>query len=69
MLIPDNGTETVDIPLSVRRLSLGLRAQKLITPEEVRDPMLRKALQAHSLAIMRPTTPEENDEGRKRLSE
>ncbi|MFB6097900.1 MAG: hypothetical protein ABEK84_02085 [Salinibacter sp.] len=69
MLITNNGTDSVEISMSSRRLSLDPGEEALITPEEVRDPTLRTALQERSIAIVRPATPTEEEALRERLDD
>ena len=46
--------------MSAREVCLQPDEEKLITPEEVRDPVLRRALQERSISIVRPATEEED---------
>jgi hypothetical protein len=55
--------------MSSRRLRLAPGEDAFITPAEVRDPMLREALQERSIAIVRPATPAEDEALRERLNE
>lgn len=43
--------------------------ERFITPEEVRDPMMREALQQRTIAIVRPATSAEDEALRERLAE
>ncbi len=67
MLITNNGSEEVRVSMTSRVLRIGPGEEALITPEEVRDPSLRSALQERSIAIVRPATPEEDDALQERL--
>ncbi|MFP4227326.1 MAG: hypothetical protein ACLFTE_00695 [Salinivenus sp.] len=67
MLITNNGTEQVRVSMASRMLRIGPGEQALITPEEVRDPALREALQERSIAIVRPATEAEDEALQKRL--
>lgn len=69
MLITNNGTETVRVSMSSRLLRLDPGEEEFITPDEVRDPMLREALQERSIAIVRPATPAEDEALRERLED
>lgn len=69
MLIKNNGTETVRVSMASRMLQLGPGEEKFITPEEVRDPMLREALQERSISIVRPATEAEEEALFDRLDE
>lgn len=69
MLIKNNGTETVRVSMSSRMLRLDPGDEKFITPDEVRDPMLREALQERSISIVRPATEAEDEALRERLDE
>lgn len=68
MLITNNGTDPVDVSMSSRCLHLAPGEEAFITPDEVRDPMLREALQERSIAIVRPATSQEDEALRERLS-
>lgn len=67
MLITNNGTEQVSVSLSSRTLQLSPGDERFLTPEEVRDPALRSALQERSIAIVRPATEAEVQALRDRL--
>lgn len=69
MWIKNNGTETVSVSLASRELRLEPGEEELITPEEVRDPTLRTALQERSIAIVRPATEAEDEALQERLDE
>lgn len=59
MLITNNGSNTIRVSMSSRLLRLDPGDKAFLTPNEVRDPQLRKALQERSIAIVRPATPAE----------
>jgi len=61
MLIKNLGTSVLTISMTTRKLELGPGDEVALTPEEVRDPMLREHLQVRTVAIVRPTTAEEDD--------
>lgn len=61
MLITNNGTDPVEVSMASRRLRLEPGKEAFITPDEVRDPVLREALQERSIAIVRPATPDEDE--------
>lgn len=69
MLIKNNGTDTVQVSMSSRSLRLDPGEEMLLTPDEVRDPTLRKALQERSIAIVRPATPKEDEQLQEQLDE
>lgn len=69
MLITNNGSEEVRVSLASRMLRIGAGEEAFITPEEVRDPALREALQERSIAIVRPATQEEDDALQERLGD
>ena len=52
------------ISICMRRLKLTLDAGEeiAVTAEEVRDSVLREHLQVRTIAIVRPTTSEENEQ-------
>jgi len=61
MLIKNTNDRSVEIPMSTRNLVLEPGAEKLITSDEVRDPVLREKLQVRGIAIVRPSTEEEEE--------
>lgn len=67
MLITNNGSEQVSVSLSSRTLQLSPGDERCLTPEEVREPALRSALQERSIAIVRPATDAEVEALRDRL--
>lgn len=69
MLIKNNGSEDVRVNMSSRQLHLQPGEQKVVTPEEVRDPTLRRALQKRSISIVRPATQAEEDRLQQHLSQ
>lgn len=69
MLIKNSGSEAVEVSLSSRQLHLSSGEESFITPEEVRDPALRMALQERSIAIVRPATPAEDEALSERLDD
>ncbi len=62
MWIKNTGNDDASVSMDSRTIQLAPGAEKLLTPEEVRDDTLRRALQERSIAIVRPAT-EEEDEG------
>jgi DNA-directed RNA polymerase subunit K/omega len=60
MLITNNASNEVEIAMASRTLRIGAGEETLITPEEVRDPALRVALQERSISIVRPATEAED---------
>lgn len=69
MLIKNLGERPLAIRMMSRKLSLEPGEESAVTPEEVRDPILREHLQVRTVAIVRPTTPEEDDDLRRRLTD
>lgn len=67
MLIKNTNDRPVEIRMSTRTLQLNPGEEKFITSEEVRDNVLRESLQVRSVSIVRPATPEEEAELKKRL--
>lgn len=67
MLIKNTGTEEVSVAMATRMIYLGPAEEKFITAEEVRDPMLREALQVRTISIVRPSTQEEDEQLKERL--
>lgn len=67
MLIKNLGTEEITIRMQSRKLILAPGDEAGLTPEEVRDPELRDHLQIRSVAIVRPTTEEEDETLRREL--
>ena len=61
MLIKNNGDEAVGGSMASRTLEIGPGEERFLTPEEVRDPTLREALQERSISIVRPATEAEDD--------
>lgn len=69
MLIKNLGSEPIAIRMQSRKLSLEPGDEAGLTPEEVRDPVLRDHLQIRSIAIVRPTTEEEDEALRRELAQ
>ena len=67
MLIKNNGNETVQVSMASRTLTIGPGEEKFLTPEEVRDPTLREALQERSISIVRPATKAEDETIQERI--
>lgn len=67
MWIKNTGDDDARVSMDSRTLQLPPGAEKLLTPEEVRDDTLRRALQERSIAIVRPATEEEDDALQERL--
>ncbi|PSQ85738.1 MAG: hypothetical protein BRD42_07875 [Bacteroidetes bacterium QS_3_64_15] len=61
MLIKNSGTAPVRVSMSSRLLRLDAGEEAFVTPEEVRDPRLREALQERSVSIVRPATAAEDE--------
>lgn len=69
MLIKNNGSDSVRVSMSSRQLHLGSGEEAFITPDEVRDPSLRRALQERSISIVRPATAAEDEALRENLDD
>ena len=69
MLIKNSGTDPVRVSMSSRLLRLDAGEEAFVTPEEVRDPQLREALQERSVSIVRPATAAEDEVLRERLDD
>jgi len=67
MWIKNTGSEEACVSMASREICLQSGEEKLITPEEVRDPTLRRALQERSISIVRPATEEEDEALQERL--
>ena len=61
MLIKNVSERPVEIRMATRRLRMKAGEVTPITAEEVRDEVLRQNLQVRSIAIVRPTTVEEEE--------
>lgn len=68
MRIKNLGERPLTIRMGTRKLSLQPGEEAPITPEEVRDQVLRDHLQLRTIAIVRPTTPEEDEELKQRMA-
>jgi len=69
MLITNSGTEEVEVSMASRVLRIGPGEDAFITPEEVRDPKLREALQERSISIVRPASKAEDENLRERMDQ
>lgn len=69
MLIKNNGSDSVRVSMSSRQLHLDSGEEAFITPDEVRDPSLRRALQERSISIVRPATAAEDEALRENLDD
>ena len=69
MLIKNSGADPVRVSMSSRLLRLDAGEEAFVTPEEVRDPQLREALQERSVSIVRPATAAEDEVLRERLDD
>ncbi|MDX1531000.1 MAG: hypothetical protein R3362_05700 [Rhodothermales bacterium] len=69
MLIKNLGERTLTIRMMTRKLQLSGGEEAALTPEEVRDPELREHLQLRTVAVVRPTTPEEDEALQRELNE
>ena len=69
MLIKNLSEHPLTIRMATRKLELEAGEEVAVTAEEVRDAILREHLQVRTIAVVRPTTGEENDELERELSE
>lgn len=60
MIIKNVAEHALDLRLDTRTLTLAAGEERPVTAPEVKDPILRNALQMRTVAIVRPTTPEES---------
>lgn len=67
MLIKNNGDEEVQVSMASRTLEIDPGEEKFLTPEEVRDPTLREALQERNISIVRPATEAEDETIQERI--
>ena len=68
MLIKNTGTKSVSVSLASRMITIDGGEEAFITPEEVRDPTLREALQKRTISIVRPATAAEDEALQERLA-
>ena len=69
MIIKNVAESPLDLRLDTRTIHMTAGEEKPVTAVEVRDAALRQALQVRSIAIVRPTTPDESAELDAELSE
>ncbi len=69
MIIKNVSEDAFDLRLDSRTLHLDAGDERPVTAVEVKDARLRQALQVRSIAIVRPTTPEESEALDAELSE
>jgi hypothetical protein len=69
MLIKNLSESPLTIRMDTRKLELEAGEEVAVTAEEVRDTTLREHLQVRTIAVVRPTTSEENDELERTLAE
>ena len=69
MLIKNLSERPLTITMETRKLELEAGEELAVTAEEVRDATLRDHLQIRTIAVVRPTTSEENDELERTLAE
>ncbi len=62
MLIKNLSERPLTIRMATRKLELEAGEEIAVTAEEVRDTVLREHLQIRSIAVVRPTTNEENEQ-------
>ncbi len=62
MLIKNLSERPLTIRMAARTLDLGAGEETAVTAEEVRDSVLREHLQIRTIAVVRPTTSEENEQ-------
>lgn len=68
MLIKNTHERPVTLVLTTRTIDLDPGDEACITAEEVRDTSMREHLQIRTVSIVRPTTPEEEEELQARLA-
>ncbi len=61
MLIKNVAERPLTIRLRTRVIKMKAEEELLVTAKEVRDSVLRENLQIRTIAIVRPSTEEEND--------
>ncbi|MEM0962164.1 MAG: hypothetical protein AAGK21_06495 [Bacteroidota bacterium] len=61
MIIKNVSEAPLDLRLDTRTIHMEAGDERPVTAVEVRDAVLRQALQIRSIAIVRPTTEEEAD--------
>lgn len=59
MIIKNTNDRPVEIEMATRTIVVHPGEEKMITPEEVRDPTLRQKLQVRAISIVRPATEDE----------
>lgn len=69
MIIKNTNDRPVEIQMANRRITVNPGEEKMITAEEVRDPMLRQKLQVRAISIVRPATEDEEWQLRDMLGE
>jgi hypothetical protein len=69
MLIKNLSERPLTIRMATRKLELEAGEEIAVTAEEVRDTVLREHLQVRTIAVVRPTTSEENDELERTLAD
>lgn len=62
MLIKNLSERPLKIEMETRTLELEAGDEIAVTAEEVRDSVLREHLQVRTIAVVRPTTAEENEQ-------
>lgn len=62
MLIKNLSERPLTIRMGTRKLELEAGQEVAVTAEEVRDTGLREHLQVRTIAVVRPTTSDENDQ-------
>ena len=62
MLIKNLSERPLTIRMGTRKLELDGGQEVAVTAEEVRDSALRNELQIRTIAVVRPTTSEENEQ-------
>lgn len=67
LLIKNTGPDEARVHMTSRALRLRSGEEQVITPEEVRDPQLRRALQERSISIVRPASMAEEEALQERL--
>ena len=67
MIVKNTNDRPVELRLASRTVVVRPGKEEAVTPEEVRDPVLRSHLQIRAISIVRPTTEPEEQELVERL--
>ena len=67
MIIKNVSNRFLEIRMRSRTIQMSAGEEVMVTPEEVRDSTFREHLQVRSVAVVRPTTPEEEEQFKEAL--